>query len=104
VGVPRGAGVPWGLALTGRRRPAAAQARRSRATCAARARAGRTKRGREGADGWAAAQCRAVVQLTGGASLSAGAGRARARVGRPEKKRRRVTRMHSTVFDLFELV
>jgi hypothetical protein len=35
VGVPRGAGVPWGLAPTGRRRPAAARAWRSRATCAA---------------------------------------------------------------------
>jgi hypothetical protein len=29
--------------------------------------------GREGANRWAAAQCRAVVPLTGGASLSAGA-------------------------------
>jgi hypothetical protein len=29
--------------------------------------------GREGADGWAVAQCRAVVPLTGGAGLSAGA-------------------------------
>jgi hypothetical protein len=29
--------------------------------------------GREGADGWVAAQCRAAVPLTGGAGLSAGA-------------------------------
>jgi hypothetical protein len=29
--------------------------------------------GREAPDGWAAAQCRAVVSLTGGAGLSAGA-------------------------------
>jgi hypothetical protein len=29
--------------------------------------------GREGGDGWAAAQCRAAVPLTGGAGLSAGA-------------------------------
>jgi hypothetical protein len=104
VGVPRGAGVPWGLALTGGRRPAAARARRLRATCAARTRADGTERGREGADGWAVTQCRAAVPLTGGADLSAGAGRARARVGWPEKKRGRAARMHSNVLHLFELV
>jgi hypothetical protein len=38
-----------------------------------------TERG-ETSDGWAAAQCRAAVPLTGGAGLSAGAGKARARV------------------------
>jgi hypothetical protein len=32
--------------------------------------------GREAPDGWAAAQCRAAVPLTGGADLSAGTGRA----------------------------
>jgi hypothetical protein len=64
--------VPWGLALTGGRRPTAARVWRSRATCAARVRADRTERGREGADGWTAAQCRVVVPLTGGAGLSAG--------------------------------
>jgi hypothetical protein len=37
-----------------------------------RARACRTERGREASDGWAAAQCRAAVPLTGGAGLSAG--------------------------------
>jgi hypothetical protein len=68
---PRTGGVPWGLAPISGRRPAAARARRSRATCAARARAGRTKRG-EAPDGWAAAQCQAAVSLTGGAGLSAG--------------------------------
>jgi hypothetical protein len=41
--------------------------------------------------------------LTDGAGLLAGAGRARARVGRPEKKRRRAVRMHSKVLHLFEL-
>jgi hypothetical protein len=45
VGVARGAGVPWGLAPTGVRRPAAARAWRGQATCAAHARAGRTERG-----------------------------------------------------------
>jgi hypothetical protein len=35
--LPRGAGVPWGLASTGGWRPAAARAWRSRATCATRA-------------------------------------------------------------------
>jgi hypothetical protein len=59
-------GVPaWGCHV--------ARARRSRATCAARACAGRTERWREASDGWAAAQCRAAVPLTGGAGLSAGA-------------------------------
>jgi hypothetical protein len=67
MGVP-GVGVP-----TGGRRPAAARARRSRVTCTARVRASRTERGREAPDGWAAAQCRATVPLTGGLSLSAGA-------------------------------
>jgi hypothetical protein len=43
-------------------------------------RAGRTERGIERANGWAAAQCRVAVPLTGGAGLSVGAGRARARV------------------------
>jgi hypothetical protein len=38
-----------------------------------------TERG-ETSDGWAATQCWAVVLLTGGAGLSAGAGRAQARV------------------------
>jgi hypothetical protein len=104
VGVPRGVGVQWGLASTGGRRPAVARARRSRVTCVVRARAGRTERGREGADGWVVAQCRAAVSLTGGAGLSAGAGRAWARVGRPEKKRGRAVRMHSKILHLFELV
>jgi hypothetical protein len=58
VGVPHGAGVPWGLAPTGGRRQAAARARRSRATCVARARAGRTERGER--------------ELTGGPRHSAG--------------------------------
>jgi hypothetical protein len=79
VGVPRGAGVPWGLAPISRRRQAAARARRSRATCAVRTLPAETERG-ETSDGWAAAQCRAAVPLTGGAGLSAGVGRARARV------------------------
>jgi hypothetical protein len=73
VGVPHDAGMPWGLAQSGRRRPAAARARRSWATCAARTRAGRTERGREASDRWATAQCRAAVPLTGGVGLSAGA-------------------------------
>jgi hypothetical protein len=72
VGVPRGAGVSWGLAPTGGRRPAAARAWRSRATCAARARAVRTGRGRDPSDGWVGAQCRTAVPLIGGAGLSAG--------------------------------
>jgi hypothetical protein len=55
VGVPRGAWVPWSLAPTGDRRPAAARA------------------GREAPDGWAAAQCQTAVSLTGGASMSASA-------------------------------
>jgi hypothetical protein len=42
VGVPRGAGVPWGLAPTGGRRPAVARAQRSRVTCAARVSAGQS--------------------------------------------------------------
>jgi hypothetical protein len=45
VGVPRGAGVPWGLAPTGRQCPVAARAQRSRATYAAHARAGRIEQG-----------------------------------------------------------
>jgi hypothetical protein len=98
-----GVGVPWGLTLTGGRRPAAARAWRSRATCAACALPVETERG-EASDGWAVAQCRAAVPLTGGAGLSVGAGRARARVGQPEKKQRRVARMHSKVLHLFELV
>jgi hypothetical protein len=68
VGVPRDARVLWGLAPTGRRRPAADRARR------------------EGADGWAAAQCRAAVPLTGGLAYQRARWRARARVGRPAKK------------------
>jgi hypothetical protein len=60
------------LASTGERRLAAARARRSRATCVARARVGRTQRGREAPDGWVAAQCQAAMPLIGGASLSAG--------------------------------
>jgi hypothetical protein len=67
-------------------------------------RADRTERGREASDGWAAAQCRAVVPLTSGADLSAGAGRARAWVGRPKKKRRRAARMHGKILHLFKLV
>jgi hypothetical protein len=74
VGVPRGAGMPWGLAPTGGWCPAAGRTRRLRATCVARARAGRTELGREASDGWATAQCRAAVPLKGRASLSAGAG------------------------------
>jgi hypothetical protein len=70
MGVP-GVGVPWGLAPTGGRRLVAARAWRSRAMCAARA-CRSDRAGREGTDEWAAAQCRAVVPLTGGASLSAG--------------------------------
>jgi hypothetical protein len=85
VGVPCGAGVPWGLAPTGGRHPAAARAWRSRATCAARALPVETERG-EASDWWAAAQCRTVVPLIGGAGLSAGTGGTRAHVGRPEKK------------------
>jgi hypothetical protein len=54
VEVPRGAGVPWGLAPTGGCRPAAARARRSPVTCAARA-CRPDGAGREGADRWAAA-------------------------------------------------
>jgi hypothetical protein len=73
VGVPHDAGMPWGLAPSSGRRPAAARARRSWATCAARTRAGWTERGREASDGWAMAQCRAAVPLIGGAGLSAGA-------------------------------
>jgi hypothetical protein len=42
VGVPRGAGVPFGLAPTGGRRPAVARAQRSRVTCAARVSAGQS--------------------------------------------------------------
>jgi hypothetical protein len=79
VGVPRGAGVSWGLAPTDGWRLAAARAQRSWVTCAARALPAETERG-ETSDGWAAAQCRTAVPLTGGATLSAGAGRARARV------------------------
>jgi hypothetical protein len=59
VRVPRGVGVPWGLAPTGGWRPAAAQARRWRATCVARALPAETGR-RETSDGWAATQCRAA--------------------------------------------
>jgi hypothetical protein len=81
VGVPRGAGVPWGLAPTGGRRLAVPRAWRWWVTCAACARAGRTERGREGADEWVTAQCWAAVPLTSGAGLSAGAGaRLRGRV------------------------
>jgi hypothetical protein len=81
LGVPRGAGVPWGLAPTGGRRLAVPRAWRWWVTCAACARAGRTERGREGADEWVTAQCWAAVPLTSGAGLSAGAGaRLRGRV------------------------
>jgi hypothetical protein len=38
--------------------------------------AGGNREGREASDGWVAAQYRAAVPLTGGASLSAGVGRA----------------------------
>jgi hypothetical protein len=71
-GVPRGAEVPWGLAPIDGRRPAAARARRSWTTCAARA-CRPDRAGREAPDGWATAQCRAAVSLIGGAGLSAGA-------------------------------
>jgi hypothetical protein len=76
VGVPHGAGVPWGLAPIGGRRPAAARARRSQAMCTTRALPAKTERG-ETSDRWAAAQCRAAVPLIGRAGLSAGPGRAR---------------------------
>jgi hypothetical protein len=102
VGVPRGTGVLWGLAPTGGRLPVVAREWHSRATCAARA--DRIERERGRADGWAVAQCRAAVPLIGGASLSVGAGRARARVGRPEKKWGGRARMNSNVLHLFELV
>jgi hypothetical protein len=77
-----------------------------------RARACRLDReGREASDGWAEAQCQAVVPLTGVSSLSAartGVGRGRVvawtRVGRPEKKGRWAAWMHNTVLDFFELV
>jgi hypothetical protein len=75
--VPRGTGVPWGLAPTSGWRPAAARAWHSQATCTARALLAETERG-ETSDGWAAAQCWVAVPLTGGAGLSAGTGRARA--------------------------
>jgi hypothetical protein len=107
VGVPRGAGVPWGPAPTDGRRLAVARARRSWAKCAARTLLAKTERG-EASDGWAAAQCRAAVPLTRGAGLSVGAGRvrvgARARVGRPEKKAGWPSQMNSNVSHLFELV
>jgi hypothetical protein len=103
VGVPCGAGVLWGLVPTGGRCPVVARARHSRVTCAARVLPAETERG-ETSDGWAVAQCRAVVLLIGGAGLSVGTGRARARVGWPKKKRRRAVRMQSKVLLLFELV
>jgi hypothetical protein len=56
--LPEISGVPWGLAPIGGWHPAANRARRSRATCAARARAGRTERGER--------------ELTGGPRHSAG--------------------------------
>jgi hypothetical protein len=106
VGVPRGAGVPWGLASTGGRRPVVARARCSWATCA-RALPVETERG-ETSDGWAAAQCRARGAADRLGRPFSGRGRqcaaARMRVGRPEKKWRRAARMHSKVLHLFELV
>jgi hypothetical protein len=75
-----------------------------------RARACRPDRaGREGADGWAAAQCRVAVPLTGGAGLSAGAVEsARQKRGRawagPRRKRGDRAQMNSKVLHLFELV
>jgi hypothetical protein len=69
-----------------------------------------TERG-EASDGWAAAQCRATVPLTSGAGLSAGVGRAQARVrscadvrGSAREETDTATRMHSKVLHLFELV
>jgi hypothetical protein len=105
VGVPCGAGVPWVLVPTGGWHPAAARAWRSRATCAVCALSVETER-EEMSDGWAVAQCRAAVPLTGRAGLSAGAGRARAWVRGcvDEKKQGRAARMHSKVLHLFELV
>jgi hypothetical protein len=107
VGVPRGTGVPWGLAPTGGRCPAAARARRSRATCATRVLPTETERA-EASDGWAAAQCRAAVPLTGGAGLSADVERARVARGRawagPRRKLGGRAQMNSTVLDLFESV
>jgi hypothetical protein len=107
VGVPRGAAVPWGLAPTSGRHPVVARVRRSRVTCAARALPAETERG-EASDGWAAAQCRAAVSLTGGAGLSAGAGRARVARRRawagPRRKRGCQAQMNSKVSHLFELV
>jgi hypothetical protein len=73
VGVPHGTGGAVGPGLDWRASPGsgpsvalAGDVRRVRACRPDRA-------GREGADRWAAAQCRAVVPLTGGAGLSAGA-------------------------------
>jgi hypothetical protein len=107
VGVPRGAAVPWGLAPTSGRHPIVARARCSRVTCAARALPAETERG-EASDGWAAAQCRAAVSLTGGAGLSACAGRARVARRRawagPRRKRGGQAQMNSKVSHLFELV
>jgi hypothetical protein len=68
VGVPRSAGVPWGLAPTGGRRPTAARAWHSWETCAARALPAETERG-ETSDVWAATQCRAAMPLIGGTGL-----------------------------------
>jgi hypothetical protein len=68
VGVPRSAGVLWGMTPTGGRRSAAARARRSRATCTARSRAGRTELGER--------------ELTGGHDTVPGGG-ATDRWGRP---------------------
>jgi hypothetical protein len=100
-GVPCGAGVPWGLALTGGRRPAAARAPRvlagqsggERADGGPRHSVGRRCRGQAGP----------ACQRARG-ERERGRAAAWARAGRPEKKRRRAARMHNKILHLFELV
>jgi hypothetical protein len=94
---PRPTGGAWQQPETG-----------GRARCAPRGRCRPNRGEEEGADRWAAAQCRAVVPLTGGSGLLAVHGRESRAHGRawadPRRKRSGRAQMNSTVSVLFKLV
>jgi hypothetical protein len=105
LGVPHGAGRAMG---PGPDRRTASDSSTSAALVddVRRARACRLDRaGTEAPDGWAAAQCRAAVSLTGGAGLSVGAVESAGACG-PAREESGVGRaqINSKVLHLFELV